>query len=304
MFYFASNQLKNQAMQNINEVIQARLIANPKLDRKALAIELNTTDNTVRANFISLISKKIIVNYKTIKKVNKAIESIGSVFDVVKEAKKQAKKQVKKENNTYVNHDGVCKEEARVKIVNSIVESGVIGLAASLPNTGWVIEQAINNKVKGIEFIGVERKKVTFNKMRTNLRNLKKDTDIKGETYFGNIGDILYGKLENTYAHLILDYCGNLATISKELEYCINNDVIKLNSIMAVTFAKPIRGVDFQSDKLRQLGAINNTDDRCQSDRSVEAYFYKICGWNYQVVEFFYYKDRYPMTLVIIKRIK
>jgi len=276
MFYFASNQLKNQAMQNINEVIQARLIANPKLDRKALAIELNTTDNTVRANFISLISKKIIVNYKTIKKVNKAIESIGSVFDVVKEAKKQAKKQVKKENNTYVNHDGVCKEEARVKIVNSIVESGVIGLAASLPNTGWVIEQAINNKVKGIEFIGVERKKVTFNKMRTNLRNLKKDTDIKGETYFGNIGDILYGKLENTYAHLILDYCGNLATIS----------------------------VDFQSDKLRQLGAINNTDDRCQSDRSVEAYFYKICGWNYQVVEFFYYKDRYPMTLVIIKRIK
>lgn len=287
-------------MQNINEVIQERLIANPKLDRKELAIELNTTNNIVRANFISLVSRKIIVNHNTIKKVNKAIKSIDSVFEVLK----QAKKQTKKDTNTYVNHNGVGKAEARNIMVNRIVDSGVSGIVPTLPNTEWVIEQAINNQLSGVEFLGVERKKTTFNTMRTNLRNIKKDTNIKGETYFGNIGDVLYGKLENTYAHLILDYCGNLATISKELEYCVNNDVMKLNGIMAVTFAKPIRGVDFQSDKLRQLGAINNTDDRCQSDRSVEAYFYKICGWNYQVVEFFYYQDTYPMTLVIIKRIK
>jgi hypothetical protein len=280
----------------LNVLIQNELLANPKIDRHELAKKYNTTYYKVRANFITLISQGKIESETPKKDVN--------LSDILKDINKvtTSYEKSKKKGNTYTNHDGENKDKARNVMVKYIVDSAVEGIVPTLPNTEWVIEQRINEQLSGVEFLGVERERNTFNKMRTNLRKMK--NKLKANTYFGNIGDVLYGKLENTYAHLILDYCGNLATISKELEYAIINDIIKLNGIMAITFAKPIRGVDMQSDKLRQLGAINNTDERCQSDKSVEAYFHKITGWNYQVMEFFYYQDSYPMTLVILKRIK
>jgi hypothetical protein len=109
---------------------------------------------------------------------------------------------------------------------------------------------------------------------------------------------------------LILDYCGHLSTFSKEIEYVINNDILKLFGIMAITFGKPLRGLDSQTAKIKGLAPINNGDERCVSDRGIENYFAKITGWNYEVKEIFYYSDKkesgkgYPMTLVIIQRIK
>jgi hypothetical protein len=280
----------------LNVLIQNELIANPTINRDELAKKHDTTSNKVRANFITLIRQGKIESQKPKKAIDlsELIKDINKVTTVYEQAKKKG--------NTYTNHGGENKDKARNIMVKHIVDSAVEGIVPTLPNTEWVIEQRINEQLSGVEFLGVERERDTFNKMRTNLRKMK--GQLKANTYFGNIGDVLYGKLENAYAHLILDYCGNLATISKELEYAIINDIIKLGGIMAITFAKPIRGVDMQSEKLRQLGAINNTDERCQSDKSVEAYFHKITGWNYQVMEFFYYQDTYPMTLVILKRIK
>jgi len=65
-----------------------------------------------------------------------------------------------------------------------------------------------------------------------------------------------------------------------------------------------------QTNKIKSLAPINNGDERCVSDRGIENYFAKITGWNYEVSEIFYYSDKkengkgYPMTLVIIKRLK
>lgn len=297
--YICPNQLKIYTMSNVNELIQNELRQNPKTDRKALAEKYNVNIFKVSANFTTLIRKGEITNEKEIKlPIEKKLKKVVDTIDKLTSSYEQAKKK----GNTYTNHGGENKDKARNVMVKHIVDSAVEGIVPTLPNTEWEIEKRINTQLSGIEFLGVERERDTFNKMRTNLRKIK--DELKANTYFGNIGDVLYGKLENTYAHLILDYCGNLATISKEIEYSINNDIVKIGGIMAITFAKPIRGIDKQSDKLRQLGAINNTDERCQSDKSVEAYFYKISGWNYQVLEFFYYQDTYPMTLVILKRMK
>ena len=211
-----------------------------------------------------------------------------------------------KTTNTYVNHKGENKEVARVKMTNHVVNSGVVGLVPTLPNTDWIIEQKIANELPNMAFIGAEIDKPTYNKMRMKLRS----TDLIATTHFGKIGELIYGKTENTYAHLILDYCGHLSTFSKEIEYAINNDVVKVGGIMAITFGKPLRGLDTQTAKIKGLAPINNGDTRCMSDRGIENYFAKITGWNYEVKEIFYYSDKkesgkgYPMTLVIIQRIK
>lgn len=208
--------------------------------------------------------------------------------------------------NTYRNHNGENKEVARVKMTNHVVNSGVVGVVPTLPNTEWIIEQKIANQLPDMSFIGAELDKDTYNKMRRNLKSF----DLNATTHFGKIGELIYGKTEDTYAHLILDYCGHLSTFSKEIEYVINNDILKLFGIMAITFGKPLRGLDSQTAKIKGLAPINNGDERCVSDRGIENYFAKITGWNYEVKEIFYYSDKkesgkgYPMTLVIIQRIK
>jgi len=277
--------------QEINQAIQKEIIDNPSIGTKVLANKYNVSGMKVGANR-SIVKRGLSA-------VNKVIdERIDSVDKQVSayELKKQ------KKENTYANHDGENKELARIKMANYIIDSGIVGVIPTLPNTTWAIEQKIDSQISGNEFFGVECHEPTFKVMKSKLKHLT----LKAKTIFGLIGDILYGKLENTYAHLILDYCGNLATICKEVEYAIYNDIIGVGGIMAITFSKPIRGTDMQSEKLKGLAAITNNenDERCMSDKGVEAYFNKITGWNYQVVEFFYYQDTYPMTLVIIKRIK
>jgi hypothetical protein len=275
--------------QEINQAIQKEIIANPNIETSVLVKKYKVTGMTVGANR-SIVKRGLSA-------VNQVIENEVSVLDKVMSKYELAKKQGE---NTYANHNGINKEVARDKMANHIIDSGVIGEVPTLPNTTWAIEQKIVSGLKDMSFIGAECIEDTFIQMKAKLRSLK----LNAKTFFGKIGDLMYGKIEDTYAHLILDYCGELPTISKEIEYAINNDIVKLGGIIAVTFAKPIRTVSLQSTKIKGLAAINNADNRCMSDKAVEAYFNKVTGWNYQVVEFFYYQDTYPMTLVIIKRIK
>ena len=133
------------------------------------------------------------------------------------------------------------------------------------------------------------------------------------ETYHGNLSDKIYGTIENQYAHVIADYCGMLPTFSKEIEYLINNKVVKHGGVIAITFGKPLRGTDAQTQFIKSLGATitnNPNDNRCLSDKAVEAYFNRIIGDNFNFVEIFNYSDDkkdskgkgYPMTLVILQR--
>lgn len=208
-----------------------------------------------------------------------------------------------RDGNNFSNHSGQNKAKARTKMANYIIDSGVVGTIPTLPNEEWVIEQMINKAIPTNTFLGVESNPNTFKIMKSNLRKLK-GIGLKASTHEGLINEVIFGKHENSYAHLILDYCGNLATVTKELEYVIDNDVLMKDGIMALTFSKPIRGTDSESMKLKKLACINNSDDRCESDRAIEGYLHKISGKNHEVMEFFYYQDTYPMVLVIIKRIK
>jgi hypothetical protein len=268
------------------DAIRKAIVKNPSVNRAELATKLGVTLREVGAMYASL-------------KRYGVIESV----ELPKEPKKRGRKP-KESKNTYHNENGQNKAIARQKMAEIIIKSGVHGVIPTLPNTNWAIEQMIDKATDGNLFLGVERDKDTYKKMNATLRNLKKTTKFFGSTHLGNISEIIYGKNENSFAHMILDYCGNLVTIKKELEYAIQNNVLAVGGIMAVTFAKAIRGTGPESLKLLELAAENNTDARCASDKAVEAYFQKITGFSHKVVEFFHYCDTSPMTLVLIKRVK
>ena len=216
-----------------------------------------------------------------------------------------------KPTNTYTNVSGENKEIARNKMVKYIVDSDVIGLIPSLPHIACTIEKKILQDQPSQKFIGVELHPPTF---------LELDETVKAEklpitTYEGKLADKIYGQHEDAYAHIIADYCGELTTYAKEIEYAIHNKIVKNGGIMALTFGKPIRGHSTLAKFIKSLGGVmtNNTkDNRCMSDKAIEAYFHRIIGNDFQFLEVFNYSDDkvdadgngYPMVLIILKRIK
>lgn len=257
--------------------------------KKAIREELLQNPNADRA--------KLAIKYG----VN--LRNVGAVYASINRRKNEKTKKKKGKTNTYTNHNGINKEQARNIMINHIIYSGVKGSILTLPNTTWAIEQKINKAVKGISFLAVENNKETFLAMRKAGKKLS----LNFNSYFGNISDFIYGKTENTYAHLLLDYCGELPKICKEVEYAINSNIVSIGGVIAITFTKQIRGSknSLLGEKILSLVAKNNNDKRCETERAAEAYFNKITPWNYQILEFNYYQDKghTPMALVIIKRL-
>jgi len=255
------------------KAIKNELIANPKANRAELALKYGVD-----------------------------LRNVGAVYASIKRYFDKAK--FKKGNNNYSNHEGIKKEAARTRMANHVIDSGVIGNILTLPNTDWVIEQKILKSVKGVSFTAVECVRETFLEMRRKAKKL----NLIFTAHFGMVSELIYGKSENSYAHLILDYCGELPKIAKEVEYAINNNIVAVRGIIAVTFVKQVRGSKntLMGEKIMGLATANNNDFRSDSERSAEAFFHKITGWNYEIKEFFYYKDsgHTPMALVIIKRIR
>jgi hypothetical protein len=250
-------------------------------------------DKIIEKTAVTIKGKASIKKETALKKFAETVNKLGGIYDKIRT----------ETNNSYTNKKGEKKKDARLIMTHHVSTSGVYGVVGTLPHEEWEIEQMIEAIAPGNSYLGVERDLATHKIAKSNLRKLKK-TGFIGSTHFGDISQIIYGKNEGTYGHLLLDYCGNLVTFRKEIEYAINNNLLQVNGVMAVTISKPIRGKDADSNWLLDLAPLNNADPRCASERAIETYFSKVTGFNHQVVEYFFYRDKYPMALVIIKRVK
>lgn len=228
-------------------------------------------------------------------------------FYVPTELEVKALALIKKEQiplvDNYNNEQGENKKEERNVIAEYVVNSGVVGLIPSLPFITWEIERKINGMVAGNHFIGVNRVINTYEKSK----NYVKQNGLKNCTpYNGNMADLIYDKDANTFAHYILDYCCQLPTAMKQVEYIVNNDLVVVNGLLLMTFGLPIRSGKY-ADKVKEFSNYNNNNEkenRGLSDKALENYFVNLVGKNYKILEFYYYYDSYPMVLVVIKRIK
>lgn len=276
---------------------------------KEMSKALNFDSNTLRAEKSGLARRKIIaksgkpvkrnVNIIEINNDNDINTTLDDITNVIENFRRRTEK------NTYGNHKGLNKDIARSKWVKYIIESGLVGKLPSLMNTEVSGEREILNALPDMEIFGVECHKPTLN----NLRQVIRKANLPIETKFGFVHEFMYGVESDTYAHMILDYCGCLSTKTKELEYTINNNLVQVGGYIALTIKREIRQTN--SDNAKRLLSLTNTisnvgiyDNVTDSEKLNEIYVQKLLGFNYQLVEVFNYRDTTNMTLFMIKRIK
>lgn len=248
------------------------------------------------------VKKDPIKKYKS-KTIIEAIDETNKQLDRLNSNIESAEKRKIDELGDYTG-GGKQKDLARDKMANYIKKSGVVGVVPSLMWTNTIIEENVLETLPNMQFIGIDDNVKVINKLKLNIKRKKLPITAK----VCKMSDMIYGIDSNSYAHLILDYCGNLFSFSKEIEHAIDNDIVQIGGIIAITFSKTMRvGNGENADFIRSLSNTisNNVDDfRCDADRQNEAYFYNIIGRNYAVREFFHYCDSSPMSLVILQRVK
>jgi hypothetical protein len=259
-----------------------------KLTNEQMALSLNVTRRDIGANIVALKRKKElsddIIKFSDF---NIVVNHYNSVI------------------NKFSNKCGDEKEKTRIKIKTAIENSGVgfDNPIVSLPFEDLKMELKLLSEVsKKFKFIGCERDKQTYKNMLTNI--VKNDLTIN--TYFGNIGDLLITRKTNSISHLILDYCGQFGMHYKDIQYTMENDLVEVNGIIALTFNNRISiGTEYIYNLMEKLNPRTDVDDDKRVIHSIKTFINRIGGLKYAIEEVFKYKDKEKasMVLVIIKRV-
>jgi hypothetical protein len=162
-----------------------------------------------------------------------------------------------------------------------------------------------------------ERDENTFDKLKRNLKKQKSKYFVGKvpSLYFGSIGDIIYNSKKGEYSHLILDYCGQIGTFHRELEYVFRNDIIEVGGTISLTFNKRITpgpSTNFCNtiDKLNSYQIPKGTDNG-KTMRVIKTFINREGGYKYDIEHIFEYNDHVDgkirgaaMVLVVVRRIK
>lgn len=221
--------------------------------------------------------------------------------------------------NTFKNHKGENKNEARNIMVRAIANSDIENYKIlSLPAEHFEIEKTIYQEVtRKYRYVMCERDGKTFDKLKRNLSKQKTKYFI-GKTpslYCGSIGDIILNAKEDEYSHLILDYCGQIGTFHEELQYAFRNDIVEVDGTISLTFNKritPGQSMVFCNniDKLNTYQIPNGVDNG-KSMRVIKTFINREGGYKYNIEQIFEYTDNNngttkgaSMVLVVVRRIK
>jgi len=295
--------LYNMEALNLEQII----INNQAKSNEEIALEFNVSKFTVSAKRTWLIRQGKIEG--TFKPKAPKKERKDSVLSALSKLNKKVESLIA--SNTYSNVDGIEKDNCRVKMATKIVESGVYGTILTLPHIACKMEKKILAMDENFDFIGVERNVETYKAMN---RTIKKE-NLPIVPYRGNISDKIYGALRESYAHLILDYCGVLSTFNLEIQYALQNKLVPIGGTYHITFMKNLRASGGVHDIVKDLSKTKvtngNLDTRSESEVAIRSFFDKVCGFDYELEEIHYYRDidtekgtnKVEMCLVQIKRI-
>lgn len=166
---------------------------------------------------------------------------------------------------------------------------------------------------KKFRFLGVERYIETY----TEMKKVIKADKIPMKAYCGLIADKIFKMPKDSYAHIILDYCGNLSTYLDEVRYVFKKRLVKKDGYVMLTFAVNIIWDKGNHKYVKDFGRVKTnleTDNRTLCERAIENKMYNLIGENYEIMETFHYHDNkeidgkltkgMKMVLVVVKRIK
>jgi hypothetical protein len=199
------------------------------------------------------------------------------------------------------------KEIARVRMVDAIANSGTSkGLILSLPNNNCFIEMDILQSVSHkYSFIGVENNEQTFIELQKKVMKEKLYKNIT--PVYGDFSSQIYNRTENTYSHIIADYCGQLFTAAPELEYAMKNNIVEVNGTISITLAKRMHSAGNSFEKSVNKGNGKRPKGITKFEFHLNNFIKKFK--NYEVIDTFHYSDKkndkkgQAMILKIVKRV-
>lgn len=209
---------------------------------------------------------------------------------------------------TYTNVDGLKKQEARKCIIGAIKNSRInTGKVLSLPFTTCTLEIQLNQKFRNkFRYIACERDREYYFEMMKTIAREK----LAMNTYFGQIQDKIYEAREDEYAHLILDYCGQISTFQDEITHAVRNDIVQVGGTISITMCK--RG----ELKGRIANLMGNLPERFFNEElgektqvpAIKQFFTTLIALSdcrYAINTFMEYKDDHQasMVLVVLKRL-
>lgn len=294
--------------------LQNVILCHPMATNQDIADAVNVSERRVWANRAAMVSnvtraKKKASLTEILSTDNETIEVATNVTNfnncVIENVILNNGNVPEKKQGEFRNAEGENKQQARIKMQEHIIATNIQGHIGTLTNVYLNMEKAIYNAMPNCFFTTVERKSLVYEQMR---RKFKK-CGIPIKCIKGEFSSILYGENKDTYAHLIMDYCGDLPKVGKEFEYTIINNLVGVGGIIALTTTRiNRRGSGEMWDFITSLSndeTINkDKDNRSNTEIQNERFLYGVLGRNYKIIETFNYNDGYPMTLTIIKRIR
>lgn len=271
--------MKNSNKSNTQKVRE--LIAkNPKLTNAQIAKKLGVSEMQVKLNRTRIIN--------------------GTIAGTVKATVKVTKTPKTKAVETFKNDKGVGKEVARTLMIEAINSAQLKSkLILSLPSHTCAIEKKLVAKSKKYNFIGVELDEKVYWKMAANI--VKNRLPIT--PFLGTMGDKIAEARPNQYAHLILDYCGQLHSFAEEIMLAMRNNIVEVGGSVSITLNKRISGNGRTfADFIQKLNPQHDTSI-CESEHLVRTFINRIGGYNYAIEKVLNYNDGASMILIIIRRI-
>ena len=146
------------------------------------------------------------------------------------------------------------------------------------------------------------------------MRRTKRQFDLPLDIHYGEAINILHSVAPNELAHAFLDFCCHVYTATNEIKTVMENDLVKVNGTIAITFSKSVR-----NRAKNQYGDLWKTfydvisnqdlDDRCLSDKANILYLASLLNQRYTIRQILNYSggddDKgAPMTLAILQRIR
>lgn len=266
----------------VNE-IQQFIVDNNKLSRDEIMKSLGININVYRANLASINKRN--------NKLNKVPKVVAGLFTHEKSPIKE----------TFYRNPII------EKINQSSLKSGSI---ISLPAKDFTTEKRIFNEIsKKFEFYCVEHNDDVYFKLLDNLAKNK----FKMVVYPTELSRVLDNAKENSIAHLIADYCGQLHTYEKEITDAIRRNIVRVDGVIAITINKRITGAENHKfyDEMIALNGTEMHSNICKVEKAFKIFLERLCGFDYKLETYLDYHSKKPnggkcanMMLAIIRRIK
>lgn len=288
--------------------LQEFIVKNPTLTNEEIANKFNITKRTVWANRGAMKSALTRAN-NTSANVSADKKAYMKAYYLLNKAKKEAKAI---DVSTFPHQESVNKEvKYRDLVVGAINKSTLrSGSIIGLPADKFKTEQRIFNEVStNFKFFGVEKEDDVYYELLENLGKAK----FKMVVYPTQLENILNGAEENSIAHLIADYCGQLHTYQKELTNAVKNNIVMVDGIIAITINKRITGAENHKfyDEMISLNETDVFNESCKVEKAFNVFLQRLCGFNYKLetcIDYWSEKKNGDkganMMLAIIRRVK